>query len=100
MAAFNDSGPSRKRIATYGKAVSKRPPDHIAFKALQDLERPPEAPRTASVISVPTESVTTDSSPSPSSVPSADFRIFDVPSSDDDTSRTPQKKRKLVHVAR
>ena len=100
MAAFNDPGPSRKRIATYGKAVRKRPPDQIAFKALQDLERPPAAPRAASVISACTESVTTDSSPSPSSVPSANFHIFDVPSSDDDAIRTPQKKRKLVHGAR
>ncbi len=100
MAAFNDSGPSRKRIATYGKAVRKRPPDHIAFKTLQDLERPPGAPRAASVISASTESVITDSSPSHSSTPSTNFHIFDVPSSDDDASRTPQKKRKLVHVAR
>jgi Wings apart-like protein regulation of heterochromatin len=100
MAAFNDSGPSRKRIATYGKAVRKRPPDHIAFKALQDLERPPGAPRAASVISASTESVITDSSPSPSSTPSTNLHIFDVPSSDDDASRTPQKRRKLVHVAR
>jgi hypothetical protein len=100
MAAINDSGSSRKRIATYGKAVRKRPPDHIAFKALQDLERPPAAPRAASVVSASTESVTTSSSPSPSSVPSANFHIFDVPSSDDDANRIPQKKRKLVHVAR
>ena len=100
MAAFNDSGPSRKRIATYGKAVRKRPPDHMAFKALQDLERPPGAPRAASVISASAESVTTNSSHSPSSVPSASFHIFDVPSSDDDARRIPQKKRKLVPVAR
>lgn len=100
MAAFNDSGSSRKRIATYGKAVHKRPPDHIAFKALQDLESPPEAPRATSVLSASTESLFTDSSPSPPPAPSTNFRLFDVPSSDDDANRTPRKKRKLVHIAR
>jgi hypothetical protein len=97
MAAFNDSGVSRKRIATYGKAVRKRPPDHVAFKAFQGLDGPPEAPRAASVLSASTESVIAVSSPSHSPAPSTNSRLFNVPSSDDEASRTPQKKRKFVH---
>lgn len=100
MAAFNDSGPSRKRIATYGKAVRKGPSSHVAFKTLQDLERPSAAPKAASVISASTESVTTDSSPSPSSIAPTNFQVFDVPLNDEEETRTPQKKRKLAHAAR
>jgi hypothetical protein len=100
MAAFPEAGPSRKSIATYGKMVRKRPPDHFIFKQLQELEKIPDHENLTTISSDSPEPGTRQDSPLHSLGNSTSTDLFDFPSSDDEAIRTPQKRRRMLHPSK
>lgn len=99
MAASSDSGTSRKRVATYGKAFRKRLPDHIAFNNFQELKSIQTGSRVSLVSPIAADTPGSKLSSSASPSPFANEDMFDVPSSDEEARMTIQKRRKLLRPA-